>query len=176
MTIKRSPLPLGHRRIASIAPVFHEGNGKYPVSVVGVHYSHHHGLKELDPGSAGSGSSGMERRHYGMGNYGKQGGMKRMTHFYVRTSKSLPEKEHAVSGHHAYEAILNNLYDVKADPEGIIERAEKKGKGSDFDHIIHQIHRAGYDGYVSAHKIPGIPSLTASVSGVKKKIPVMQIK
>lgn len=176
-TIERSPPPSGHHLVPSLAPIFHEGRSKHPVSVVGVHYSPVHGLKELDPAEAGNGSAGRERRHYGMGNFGRSGDpMSRMTHFYVKTGVRLPKKEHAVAGEHAYQATLNNLYDIKADPEKIFKHAEDNGYGMNSDAILDDIHSAGYDGFVSAHKMAGSPSLTASVIGVKGKIPVQQVK
>jgi hypothetical protein len=174
----RSPFASGYKKhTESDAPVFHEGRSKHPVSVVAVHYSPINGLTHLDPSEAGSGSSGAERRHYGTGTYGKGSDpMAKMTHFYVRSGSFLPKKEKAVSGDHAYEVVLNNMYDVKADPDGIIKHAEDNGYGSNGDAIIDDIHSAGYDGYVSARSLPGMHSRIASVRGVKGKIPVKQVK
>lgn len=175
--ITRSPPPAGHHLVPSLAPIFHEGKSKFPTSVLGVHYTPIHGLTHLDPAEAGTGSAGRERRRYGMGNFGRNGDpMSRMTHFYVQTGKNLPKKEHVVAGGHAYHVVLNNMYDIKADPEGIFKHADEEGYGSNSDRIIEDIHSKGYDGFVSAHRMPGSPSLTASVIGVKGKIPVHQIK
>lgn len=175
---KRSPPPAAFvDNAVSDAPLFHEGKSKHPVSVVGVHYSPIDGLKSLDPGMAGSGSSGVERRRFGMGTYGNgKDPMARMVHFYVRSRDTLPRKEKVVAGSHAYEAVLNNLYDVGSDPDGIIKHAKDNGYGSNSDAIIDDIHDAGYDGYVSARAFQGIRSRIASLRGIRGKIRVKQVR
>lgn len=173
---RRVPPPQGVKEVASDAPVFQEGQGQHPVSVVGDHYSPVPDLKELDPAEAGTGSAGGERRRYGLGNFGRSGDpMARVLHFYVRSGKALPPKEQAVSGSHVYEAVLNNLYDAGRDPDGIIARANANGMGSNKDYILEQIHDAGYDGFVSPDKLPGMHARVASLIGIKGTVPVREV-
>lgn len=178
---KRSPPPEGLGFVRSSAPVFEEGVsghiGAHPVSVVGVHYSPKEGLTELDPAEAGTGSAGAERRRYGMGNFGRSGDpMARVMSFYVKDSAAIPAKESAVSGSNRYEAVLNNLYDVKADPDGIIAHAHAEGYGANTDRILEDIRSHGYDGFVSAEPQAGQHARVATVVGVDGKIPVKPVQ
>lgn len=150
---KAPPPPRWLKRVKSEAPVYAKGKGAHPVSVVGVHYSKVPELKELDTSMAGTGSAGAERRRYGMGR--PQSDDQHRMYFYVRQSNDLPEKEPVVSGTHAYEAQLNNLYDLRSDPEGIIDRLEGEGRAN-ADSVEEAIREAGYDGFVH----PGIANDT----------------
>lgn len=172
---RRAPPPAGLREVTSSAPVFAEGHGQHPVSVVGVHYSGVEGLTELDPAEAGTGSAGAERRRLGTGNFGRSGDpMARMVHFYVRSGPKLPGKEAVVAGTHPYESVLNNLYDVRSDPDGIIAKAEADGWDQNYDRVIEAIHDAGYDGFVSPENWAGTDARLASVVGVNGKIPTSE--
>lgn len=174
--IQESSAPEGIKQVKSDAPLYQEGQGANPVSVVGVHFSPHGDLTHLDPSMAGSGSAGGERRRLGMGQFGKGGDpMSRMTHFYVREGEALPPKESAVIGEHAYEARLNNLYDVARDPDGIIAKAHADGFGNNIDYKLEAIHDAGYDGVVH-EGLPGMDAKhVATVFGVDGKIPVKNV-
>lgn len=177
---QRSPTPEGVKFVKSDAPVFEEGVngriGKHPVSVVGVHYSPIEGLTELDPAEAGTGSAGGERRRFGMGNFGRGGDpMARQAWFYVKEGARVPEKEQAVSGSNQYEAVLNNLYDIKADPDGIFKEAEAGGYAQNRDRILEEIHNHGYDGILAARPEPGQKSRPALVYGINGKIPVKEL-
>lgn len=149
---REAPPPEGLKRVASDAPVYQHGQGAHPVSVVGVHYSGVAGLKALDPAKAGTGSAGAETRRYGM-TARSTDPLDRPLYFYVRSGKHLPPKEDVVSGQHAYESRLNNLYDVAADPEGIVDAG-----GMNKDAILEDIHEAGYDGVVvPTEHLAGMP-------------------
>lgn len=51
--------------------------------------------------------------------------------------------------------VGERLYDIAKDPEGIIERAERAGKGHDKAAILYAVHRAGYDGVTMPGGIGG---------------------
>lgn len=177
---KRSPVPEGIGFVRSTAPVFEEGVnghiGPHPVSVVGIHYSPKDGLTELDPAEAGTGSAGAERRRFGMGNFGRSGDpMSRVVSFYVKDSAAIPAKENVVSGSNKYEAVLNNMYDVGADPDGIIANAKREGYGMNNDRILEEIRDAGYDGTISPTPGAGQHARVATVRGIEGKIPVKEL-
>lgn len=178
---KRSPAPEGIPFVKSDAPVFEEGvNGRigaHPASVVGIHYSPKDGLTELDPAEAGTGSAGGERRRFGMGNFGRSGDpMARVMSFYVKDSVAIPAKENVVGGSNRYEAVLNNLYDIATDPDGIGQKAEREGYGTNYDRIAEDIRNAGYDGYVYPRPLAGQHARVATVRGVEGKIPVKEVR
>lgn len=166
------PRAKGAERAVSDAPVFREGVSAHPVSVVAVHYSNTANLEALDPRMAGTGSAGGERRGRGLGNFGNSGDpMDRLVSFYVRTGKTLPAKEAVVTGEHPYEVQLDNIYDVRADPDGIIAASDGINKTA----IIEAIHDAGYDGFLY-DSLPGQPKgLVVTVIGVDGKIPVKPV-
>lgn len=177
---KRSPPPEGIPFVKSDAPIFEEGVngriGKHPTSVVGIHYSPKEGLTELDPAEAGTGSAGGERRRFGMGNFGRSGDpMARVMSFYVKDSAAIPAKESVVGGSNKYEAVLNNLYDVAKDPDGIFQNADAEGYGMNQDRIVEDIRSAGYDGFVSPHPLAGQHARVATVAGIDGKIPVKEL-
>lgn len=160
-------------KVRTEAPLYQHGQGAKPVSAVAVHYSPKAGLTHLDPRMAGTGSAGGERYRHGSG-LGNGDPLTSMVHFYVRTGEHLPTKESVVQGGHAYEVRLNNLYDVKADPEGILADLEAKGYGANRDLALEEIHDAGYDGWI-APSLPGMPEgHVASVFG-DAKVPVKAV-
>lgn len=168
----QSPSPRWLNRPSSDAPIYSGAKrGAHPVSMVGVHYSGKGDLSELDSSFAGSGSAGAERKRYGLGAPAQQADHRLF--FYARQSRDLPTKEPAVSGQHAYESQLDNLYDVRQDPDGIIDRAEAAGKAGDKDAILNAIRRAGYDGVV----MPGVANDTpvAMLIG-RQKVPVKAVQ
>lgn len=168
-----APAPRWLNKPKSDAPIFQRKQGKHPSSVVAVHYSAKHGLTELDPSMSGSATPERGRLLKAAG--AKAGVLDQRVHFYVRESDALPQKERIVGGEHpaAYEVRLNNLYDVAADPDGIIERAELAGKGNDHDAIVKAILKAGYDGTV--HRGVANDTPVATVFG-KGKIPVKHVR
>lgn len=170
---KESPQARGIRKVASDAPVYQHGQGAKPVSVVGVHYSTTPGLTALDPRKAGTGSAGRERMRIGS-SIGSGDPLSSLVHFYVREGKGLPEKERVVSGQHPYEAKLNNLYDVRHDPEGIIDSAYQHGYGMNKDAIMEAIHDAGYDGVLMKSQ-PGMPEGHIAAVFGDGKVPVKSV-
>jgi hypothetical protein len=170
---KESPQARGIRKVASDAPVYQHGQGAKPVSVVGVHYSTTPGLTALDPRKAGTGSAGRERMRIGS-SIGRGDPLASLVHFYVREGKGLPEKERVVTGQHPYEAKLNNLYDVRHDPEGIIDSAYQHGYGMNKDAIMEAIHDAGYDGVLMKSQ-PGMPEGHIAAVFGDGKVPVKSV-
>jgi hypothetical protein len=167
----RAPAANGIPDVKSDAPLFQEGEGgPHPVRVTGVHYSSKEGLTELDPREAGTGSAGGERKRFGAGNFGRgPDAMGRRTAFYVREGNELPPKESAVAGTHAYETQLNNLYDMRTDPDHIVSDA------ANHDDFEERVHDAGYDGYL-ANAMPGMTAKhVAVVMGVHGTIPVKDV-
>lgn len=134
------------KKVKTDAPVYAKGKGKNPVSVVGVNYSTTPGLKTLDTAFAGTGSPGREVRRFGYGQ--PKTSDKHRMYFYVRQSNDLPVKETSVTGNNAYEARLDNLYDVHADPDGIMDRLERNGTRN-ADAVEEAVRKAGYDGVVT---------------------------
>lgn len=138
------------------------------VSVDAYHYSREAGLDELDPKQAGSGSAGAERRRFGMGTFGKQGGTSARLGFYVREDGApVPKPESAVTARNLYRVQLDNLYDLDADPKDLVGRNQ--------DETEEAISDAGYDGFVTSAQA-GIDVPTAVVFDIPGKIPVEAVE
>jgi GNAT superfamily N-acetyltransferase len=137
------------------------------VQVVGVHYSTKRGLKEIDPSYAGTGVAGRERRRFGMGRFGQQGGTAARVGFYVQEGQDLPPAEDVVfdgGGRYPYRVTLSNLYDLDADPRDLVT--------GNIDATEEAISDAGFDGFVTGGQ-SGIDGRVAVVYDIgKKKIPV----
>lgn len=175
--VEAKPRAADKARIAGV-PRFAQGKVKQnAVSVIGVHYSNEAGLQSLDPAMAGSGSAGGERRRFGMGTYGKKmpaGSIGRRLYFYEQVGNALPQKESAVTGEHAYRVQLDNVYDIGADPDGIIaDLIEENGPAveNNTDMIEEAINDAGYDGFI-AQPAPGMRSRPIVLFGLTKEVPV----
>lgn len=148
---------------------------KDAVSADAYHYSNTENLKALDPAKAGSGAAGGERRRFGMGTFGKQGGTAARVAFYVREpGADIPDPESAVSsggGKYLYRTKLDNLYDIESDPRGFVEEA-----GMNRDYLEELISDAGFDGFL-APPVGGIDVPTAVVFDIgKKKVPVERVE
>lgn len=93
--------------------------GKDPLAARGVHFSRSGDLTATDPSFFGTGHRGSEYLPT------KRGGLPDRTYFYSgepgSVSAELPVQR-GVQG--VYEAPLQNLYDVNADPEGILRTAK----------------------------------------------------
>lgn len=144
------------------------------ISVSAVHYSTQPGLNSLDPKKAGTAAAGGERRRFGMGNFGKNGGTSARLAFYVQDGEELPGPEDVVAaagGIHGYRVQLDNLYDLSTDPRGI--RADSRNA----DEMEEAISDAGYDGFYSDAVGGGINVPVAVVFDIgNKKIPVEPIE
>ena len=142
------------------------------VSALGVHYSGEQGLTTLDSTYAGTGSAGRERRRFGAGNYAKdakKGDTRRRLYFYIQTSDAIPVKENVVAGHNAYTVVLDNLYDVVNDPDGLAKQS------MNTDHFEESVADAGYDGVLYPPQ-SGIESPIAILFGIGKKVPVLGVE
>lgn len=137
------------------------------VAVDAVHYGVKPGLKQLDPRKAGSAGAGRERRRFGMGVFGEQGGAAARLGFYVIESDDLPPAEDVVAaagGVHPYTVRLTNLYDIDEDARDLV--------GMNVDATEEAISDAGFDGFVTEGPA-GIEGRVAVVYNIgKKKIPV----
>lgn len=141
------------------------------VTAVGVHYSNTPGLRELDPSKAGSAASGRERRRFGVGQFGQQGGTAARVGFYIQDGDDLPPPESIVrdgGGTHPYRVTLTNLYDLDNDPRGLVSM--------NVDATEEAISDAGFDGFITSAQ-PGIDGRVAVVFDIgKKKIPVQEVE
>lgn len=129
----------------SDAPEYANGKGDNPVSMVGVKYD----LPNLTH----------------LQSKGSDTDFSHLMTFQARESRDLPEGKGQ-----AYEVRLNNLYDVRSDPDGIIARAEKAG--ADNEAILGAITKSGYDGVVMPSIKDGKP--VAMMVG-KQDIPVKAV-
>lgn len=143
------------------------------VTAVGVHYGRAAGLKALDPRQAGTASAGQERRRFGTGNFGKRGGTAARTYFYLQEDGSqLPASETVVKGTNTYRVVLDNMYDIQADPLGLRAQA-----GTNVDMMEELISNAGFDGFISPAVGGGINSPVAVVFDLgDSTIPVEDLK
>ena len=144
------------------------------VSVDAYHYSTQEGLTQLDPARAGSAGAGRERRRFGMGAFGEQGGTAARVNFYVREpGEDIPQPEDVVrdaGATHVYRVQLDNLYDGDNDPRGIVENT------SNADEMEEEISDAGFDGFYYRNP-QGIDQPVAVVFDIgKKKIPVEPVE
>ena len=137
-------------------------SGKSPTEARGVHFSNQAQLDATDPSFFGTGHKGQE---YPM--VRRQGRPER-TYFYSGPEGSVEaENEVARKTKGVYEAPLSNLYDINADPEGLVDLA-KAHNLSDYrqmlpynvahsqfegDSLIPDLERLvkdyGYSGYLS---------------------------
>ena len=142
------------------------------VSVDAYHYSTEADLETLNPAMAGSGVAGRERKRFGTGTFGRQGGTAARVNFYVREPGApIPQPETIVRGngaHNVYRVQLDNLYDLDADPRDLVGRNQ--------DETEEAISEAGFDGFtVSAQG--DIESPVAVVFDIgKKRIPVEPVE
>lgn len=141
------------------------------VAVNAVHYSNTPNLSTLDPKKAGSAGAGRERRRFGTGIFGEQGGTSARVAFYVHedgaTTPPAEDVVRAAGGVHPYGVRLTNLYDLDADPRDLVTR--------NVDETEEAISEAGFDGFVTGGQ-SGIDGRVAVVYDIgKKKIPVEPI-
>jgi len=140
------------------------------VSVDAYHYSREDGLDELDPTQAGSGAAGRERKRFGTGRFGKRGGTSARMGFYVRERGApVPAGESQVltQGRSLYRVQLDNLYDLDADPQGLVT--------GNVDETEEAISEAGYDGFTTSAQ-SGLDVPTAVVFDIDGTIPVEQVE
>lgn len=139
-------------------------------SVDAYHYSNQADLESLDPTFAGTAGRGAERRRFGVGRFGKQGGTAARMAFYVREDGApVPSPEPAVresGGQTLYRVQLDNLYDLRTDPRGLAEEA-----GQNQDALEEEISDAGFDGFVTGAQ-SGIDTPVAVVFDIEGEIPV----
>jgi hypothetical protein len=139
------------------------------IAVDAIHYSNSPSLKQIDPTYSGTGRIGAaQRRRFGPGRYGLQGGTSARAYFFVRDGSELPGTEGVIVGAHPYQVRLTNLYDQDADPRGFA-----KQHGSNIDALEEEISDAGFDGLYSTKIGDGSKGAVAIVFDIgKKKIPV----
>ena len=91
-----------------------------PASARGVHFSRQEGLTETNPEYYGTGSAGAEEAFVGRGRRAYGEGPLR-TYFYTPSGSDIDVRpEQVVTGANEYQSTLNNLYDIKSDPEGLV--------------------------------------------------------
>lgn len=137
------------------------------VSAVAVHYSPVGDLTELDPAEAGTAYAGGERRRFGMGQFGKRGGIAARLNFYVQSTDQLPQREAVIAQvQGSYRVVLDNLYDLTTDPRGFYDQIET------VDELEEMIAEAGFDGFI--REAPdGIPEPVAVIFDLGgKTVPV----
>jgi hypothetical protein len=150
-----------------VYPQFQErSGGAHPVSAIGVHYGNVSGLQALDPAKYGTGSAGAEGQR--LRRLDSSDPLRQRVYFYeAETEDTLPASEAVVRGSEPYGAQFSNLYDLNADPEGVLR--ENRGDGNAIERAVIA---AGYDGYVSA--VAGIPGRAIVLLGTKP-VPVMEV-
>lgn len=137
------------------------------VSAVAVHYSPVGDLTELDPAEAGTAYAGGERRRFGMGQFGKRGGIAARLNFYVQSTDQLPQREAVIAQvQGSYRVVLDNLYDLTTDPRGFYDQIETA------DELEQLIADSGFDGFI--REAPdGIPEPVAVIFDLGgKTVPV----
>ena len=123
-------------------------------SVRGVHFGNVGGLNELDPGMYGTGARGVEATRLA-----QAPDIRHRVHFYLDDRA----KGERGTGPHRYEANLENVYDLSADPAGI--RAKMRERFTtpqdsminpgmiDWESVMNETERAlreqGYGGYIT---------------------------
>jgi Large polyvalent protein associated domain 38 len=173
VSTQKSPdwLPLPEIKTPANIPAFGKA-GDNSVSAYGVHYSGASGLTALDGKYAGSGSSGAERRRFGIGNYGAQakaGDTARRLYFYAQAGQTPPVKESVVTGDNRYMVRLDNLYDVETDPLDIASNNRRNP-----DMFEEELVEAGFDGAIyDTRESSGITEPTVVLFGLKNKVPVV---
>lgn len=142
----------------------------HPVSVVGIHYSAADGIKHIDPSRSGSTTPEHGRLLRAVGKGAPR--IEQKVSFYVRSKNGKCSRESIICGNHAYEAHLDNIYDVMTDPDNIIERAVAAQQMGDWDAVIGKILRAGYAGVM----IDGLATASRVVTIYgRSTIPVKQL-
>lgn len=118
-----------------------------PVGARGVHYSRAEGLQRTDPSFYGTGHIGEERRMV------RREGLPDRTYFYAEGADGTPirpEEPVAQRAPYVYEADLQGLYDVNADPEGLVALANRYNpEGTAIPDLERLIQQYGYSGYIS---------------------------
>lgn len=118
-----------------------------PVSARGVHYSRAEGLQRTDPSFYGTGHIGEERRMV------RREGLPDRTYFYAQGADGTlirPEEPVAQRAPYIYDADLQGLYDVNADPERLSALANLYNRdGSALPDLERLIQQYGYSGYIS---------------------------
>lgn len=118
-----------------------------PVSARGVHYSRVEDLARTDPSFYGTGHIGSERQMV------RREGLPDRTYFYVEGADGTPptpEEPVAQRAPYQYEADLQGLYDVNADPEGLVALANRYNpEGTAIPDLERLIQQYGYSGYLS---------------------------
>lgn len=118
-----------------------------PSGARGVHYSRAEGLQRTDPSFYGTGHIGEERRMV------RREGLPDRTYFYAEGadgSPIRPEEAVAQRAPFVYEADLQGLYDVNADPERLVALANLYNRdGSALPDLERLIQQYGYSGYIS---------------------------
>lgn len=110
-----------------------------------VHLSHTPGLTMTDPSFYGTGHRGADYAIRGL-----KGSPKEHTSFYLGEEGTvIPEAVVADISPHAYEARLQDLYDVNQDPENIVRLANALAKQnqSSLPDLTRMIREYGYKGY-----------------------------
>tara|TARA_R110000772_G_scaffold220294_1_gene330802 strand:- start:1303 stop:2883 length:1581 start_codon:yes stop_codon:yes gene_type:complete len=114
-----------------------------PASARGVHFSRKEGLTETNPEYYGTGSAGAEEAFVGRGRRAYGEGPLR-TYFYTPSGSELDVRpEQIVTGANRYKSTLNNLYDIKSDPEGLVSFS--KGR-TDLERMVQS---RGYSGILT---------------------------
>tara|TARA_R110002072_G_scaffold249269_1_gene408221 strand:+ start:188 stop:1933 length:1746 start_codon:yes stop_codon:yes gene_type:complete len=114
-----------------------------PASARGVHFSRQEGLTETNPEYYGTGSAGAEEAFVGRGRRAYGEGPLR-TYFYTPSGSELDVRpEQVVTGANRYKSTLNNLYDIKSDPEGLVPFS--KGR-TDLERMVES---RGYSGILT---------------------------
>jgi len=114
-----------------------------PASARGVHFSRQEGLTETNPEYYGTGSAGAEEAFVGRGRRAYGEGPLR-TYFYTPSGSELDVRpEQVVTGANRYKSTLNNLYDIKSDPERLVPFS--KGR-TDLERMVQS---RGYSGILT---------------------------
>jgi hypothetical protein len=121
-------------------------------------------LKSLDGMKFGQNPYTSEVRR--LGKASEKNPLTQRVYFYEQGEKGkLPEPESVVGGQHAYRTSLRNIYDLSADPRGIIDRLASEGRAT-RDEIEEEIHARGYNGYINREHADGKPAIV--LLGAKK--------
>lgn len=128
-------------------PEFHErSGGKFPITVLGVHYSGQPDLTTLDPSRYGSGARGAESRRIGQLEPGPDRDLiSQRAYLYKSENGEKPAPEGVLrNAHNAYQVKMTNIYDGDKDPEHFKDLRD----GNKFELAVV---KGGYDGYYAPH-------------------------
>ena len=118
-----------------------------PLSTRGEHYSRVGDLTQTDPSFYGTGHVGSERQMV------RREGLPDRTYFYTQGADGTPiypEEPVSLRAPYRYEADLSGLYDVNADPEGIVALANAYNQqGTALPDMERLVGDYGYGGYIS---------------------------